>query len=234
VVVDGSGDYVAGRFDGTRFEAETPRLKGDWGPNFYATMTFDGLPAADGRRIQMAWMRGGEYPDMPFNQQITFPCELTLRTFPDGVRMCRYPIREIERLHAGGLAMSDRLLAPEENALVAFQGGVCDIDAEFDLSRSDCEEIVFDLRGSRVAYDVAGRQLASCGSRAELAPRSGRLHLRILVDRMSVECFGNQGEVSITSVARAQESQTPWALHARGGHAHLASLAAHEVRSIWL
>jgi levanase/fructan beta-fructosidase len=196
-------------------------------------MTFDGLPAEDGRRIQMAWMRGGEYPDMPFNQQITFPCELTLRTLPEGIRMCRYPIREIERLHAGGLTLSDRLLGPGENALADFQGDGCDLTAEFDLSQSDCEEIVFDLRGNRVSYDVAGRQLASCGSRAELAPRSGRLQLRILVDRMSVECFGNQGEVSITSVARAQESLTPWSLRARGGHAHIASLAVHEVKSIW-
>src|SRR4029434_804646 len=92
VVVDGSGDYVVGRFDGQRFDGQTVKLKGDWGRNFYATMTFDGVPREDGRRIQLAWMRGGVYPDMPFNQQLTFPCELTLRTLPEGPRLCRSPV----------------------------------------------------------------------------------------------------------------------------------------------
>src|SRR4029434_4982560 len=54
VVVDGSGDYVVGKFDGRRFEAETPKRTGDFGRNFYASMTFDGMPRQDDRRIQMA------------------------------------------------------------------------------------------------------------------------------------------------------------------------------------
>ena len=36
---------------------------------------------------------------MPFNQQMSFPVELTLRTLPDGIRLCREPVREIELLH---------------------------------------------------------------------------------------------------------------------------------------
>lgn len=36
---------------------------------------------------------------MPFNQQVSFPCELTLRTTPDGPRLYREPIREIASLH---------------------------------------------------------------------------------------------------------------------------------------
>ena len=40
-----------------------------------AGATFAGQP---GRRVQIAWMRGGKYPGMPFNQQMTFPCDLTL------------------------------------------------------------------------------------------------------------------------------------------------------------
>ena len=233
VVVDGSGDYVVGSFDGVRFESETPKLKGDCGRNFYATMTFDGMPVEDGRRIQMAWMRGGEYPDMPFNQQITFPCELALRMFPEGIRMCRYPVREIEKLHADAFLLNNRILKPGENPLAAIKGDTFDISVEVDLSKSSCDEFVFNVRGNRVAYNVVEQQLDSCGSRAELKPRSGKLQLRILVDRMSVECFGNQGEVSITNVARAQDSDPPLSLRTLGGDVFIQSLAVHELRSIW-
>ena len=68
----------------------------DYGYNFYATQTWSDVPAEDGRCIQMAWMRGGEFPDMPFNQQLTFPCELSLRTVGDKMILCRYPVQEIK------------------------------------------------------------------------------------------------------------------------------------------
>jgi levanase/fructan beta-fructosidase len=233
VVIDGSGDYVVGHFDGKRFEGETNKMKGDYGRNFYATMTFDGMPREDGRRIQMAWMRGGEYPDMPFNQQITFPCELTLRALPEGIRMCRYPVAEIEKLHGREFVLNEQVVRPGENPLAAIKGGLFDIAIESDMSKSDCKEIVFNVRGNVVKYVVGDQQLDSCGSHAELKPRSGRLQLRILVDRMSVESFGNQGEISVTNVARAQDSAPALSLHALGGNVFIKSLAIHELKSIW-
>ena len=57
------------------------------------------MPAEDGRRIQISWLRGGHFPAMPFNGQMSFPVELTLRTTPQGVRLCRQPVRELEMLH---------------------------------------------------------------------------------------------------------------------------------------
>jgi levanase/fructan beta-fructosidase len=238
VVVDGSGDYVVGRFDGRRFDGETVKRKGDWGRNFYATMTFDGVPSEDGRRIQMAWMRGGEYPDMPFNQQLTFPCELTLRTLPEGPRLCRYPAREVEQLYAGGVVLSDQVLVPGEHPLGRIQGRLLDIAAEFDLSRSGCDEVAFDVGGNRVSYHVRNQQLDSCGTRAELRGRAGQLQLRILVDRMSVETFGNHGEVSMTNVSPVQGQGTQGtgpavSLRSTGGDVYVRSLAVHELNSIW-
>jgi hypothetical protein len=72
VVINGNGDYVFGSFDGKQFTTEAKKQKGDYGRNFYATMTFENMPKSDPRRIQLAWMRGwDDYPkDMPFNQQV--------------------------------------------------------------------------------------------------------------------------------------------------------------------
>ncbi len=41
------------------------------------------IPPADGRRIQIAWMFKASYPGMPFNQQMSFPGELTLHRTPE-------------------------------------------------------------------------------------------------------------------------------------------------------
>ena len=77
VVFAADAKYVIGRFDGKKF---TPEHEGKhqvhWG-RYYASQTFDRMP--DGRRIQIGWGRI-DMEGMPFNQMMTFPCRLTLRT----------------------------------------------------------------------------------------------------------------------------------------------------------
>ena len=104
----GNGNHLIGIFDGNRFNAESEVLRTEFGANCYAAQTWDNIPDSDGRRLQIAWMSGGNYPDMPFNQQMSFPCELTLRTTPEGIRLFREPVKEIENLHQKYLMFSDR------------------------------------------------------------------------------------------------------------------------------
>ncbi|MDQ2733268.1 MAG: glycoside hydrolase family 32 protein, partial [Armatimonadota bacterium] len=122
VLIRGNGKYSVGSFDGTQFTEETPQFDSDAGPNFYATQSWGNTETGDGRRIQAAWMRGGVYPDMPFNQQVTFPCELTLHTTPSGPRLHRQPIREIASLHTHEDKWTNRSLKPGE-ALELKQSG---------------------------------------------------------------------------------------------------------------
>ena len=93
VWVAGNGRYYIGQFDGQRYTLETDLLIGDWGANFYACQSYSDIPAEDGRRIQIAWMNGGKYPGMPFNQQMSFPCELRLIQTSRGLRLSRYPVQ---------------------------------------------------------------------------------------------------------------------------------------------
>ena len=37
-------------------------------------------------------MNGGKYPDTPFNQQMTFPCDLRLRALEGSLRVFRKPV----------------------------------------------------------------------------------------------------------------------------------------------
>jgi fructan beta-fructosidase len=217
------------------FTTETKKRKGDYGRNFYATMSFDNMPKSDPRRIQMAWMRGwDDYPkDMPFNQQASFPCELTLHKLTEGIVMFRYPIREIERIHGKEFSITDCVLKPGENPLSGLEGELFDIDLKIDVARSTCSEVILKLHGNTVKYDLKSKKLHSQGSEAQLDPGSGMVEIRVFVDRLSIETFGNRGEVSITNIANQKPERPQLVLNALGGDAVVKSLAVHEVKPTW-
>ena len=103
VMYGGSGKYKIGSFDGKTFVPETDILLYNiWllHPSVprsrqYAAQTFNNTP--DGRRIQVCW---GIIPThgMPFNNMITFPTEMSLKTGAFGPRLHSNPIEEISTL----------------------------------------------------------------------------------------------------------------------------------------
>jgi levanase/fructan beta-fructosidase len=234
VVVNGDARYLVGDFDGTVFKPSTRKKTGDWGGAAYATQTFNNMPSGDLRRIQVAWLRGGRWPRMPFNQQWSFPVEMTLHTRPDGPTVYRYPIREIEKLWDQKFDLSPLSIGPGENPLANQTGKYYDIDMELDVAGSDASEIVLELAGrSKVRYLIKDKVLESCGSRAPLAAENGRVELRVLLDRTSVEVFGNRGVVSISKCMLPDDSKPPLVLSAVGGKAKFARLTLHTLKSMW-
>jgi sucrose-6-phosphate hydrolase SacC (GH32 family) len=235
VVIDANGDYITGRFDGSRFEAETKKRKGDFGKNFYATMTFENMPASDPRRVQLAWMRAwDEYPkNMPFNQQVSFPCELTLHKTAEGPVMYRNPIREISKLYGEKVVLADQVVKPGTNPLAGVRGELFDIRVKLDVARSKCSGLVMNLCGNTVKYDLRRSILNSHGSEVPLKPEKGEVEIRVLVDRLSLETFGNGGAVSITNFAQRRDGAVPVELLAEEGEAFLKSVEVYELESIW-
>lgn len=102
-----AGKYRLGTFDGHRFTPVTETLESIFGPNSYAAQTYSDEPK--GRRVQIGWMRGGSYPGMPFNQQMTLPLELTLRQTKAGPRLVTRPVKEVESLREEKLVDRRRL-----------------------------------------------------------------------------------------------------------------------------
>jgi sucrose-6-phosphate hydrolase SacC (GH32 family) len=229
VYVAANGTYLVGRFDGQRFTVESDPLPSDRGANFYAVQTYSDVP--DGRRIQIAWMNGGKYPDMPFNQQMSFPCELTLRAFPEGLRLCRNPVREIEKLHEAPRHWKDLTLKPGDNPLSDLQGDLFDLQME--IEPGDAKEIVLTLRGEAVRYSVSEKKLSFLGRSGELEPEDGRVKLRVLLDRTSIEAFGNGGKLSMSSCFVPQPEDRNLSLSAEGGSARIHSLTVYPLKSAW-
>lgn len=227
-----NGKYLVGSFDGREFKPEQGVRQVDFGRNFYAVQTWSDIPSADGRRIQIAWMRDGKYPDMPFNQQMSFPAVLTLRSTDDGPRLFRNPAREIEKLHAGEQRWANIALKEGggDDRLANVKGELFDIMTEIDPG--DAAEVELIVRGEWIIYDTKAKTLSALGS-APLSLADGRLHLRILVDRTSIETFADGGRVSLTSCFLPKEDARPLAIFVKDGSATVRSLVVHELKSVW-
>jgi len=232
VAWEAGGRYLLGRFDGRTFTAESGPHPTRFGANDYAAQTYSDIPAADGRRIQIAWMQGGKYPEMPFNQQMSVPRELSLRTTPAGIRLCFAPIREIERLRGKRHAWKDLALRPDgENPLAQLAGELFDIEAEFEPGAA--AKVGLLIRGQKIEYTAADKQLTALGRTAPLPPLAGRVKLRILVDRASVEVFADDGLVQMATCFVPPADDRALAAYAQGGDARLPRLEIWELKSTW-
>ena len=228
----GNGRHLIGTFDGEHFRAESDVLQTEHGANCYAAQTWSDIPSSDGRRLQIAWMSGGKYPDMPFNQQMAFPCELTLRTTIEGTRLFRQPVREIEGIHRQAHSWQDQRLTKEGNLLEGIRGELLDIRTEIELGNA--AQVGFTIRGEKIQYNVAEAKLSCLEKSASLSPIDNRITLQILVDRTSIEVFGNDGRVSMCSCFLPDLENTNIAMYASGGEAEIISLDVYELRSAWL
>ena len=229
----GSGTYLIGSFDGTTSTPETDVLVAELGANGYAAQSYSDIPADDGRRIQISWLNGGTYHGMPFNQQMSFPVEMTLRTLPEGIRLCRRPVCEIETVRAKEQKWEGVTLNPGDDLLSDIKGELFDIRAEIEPAGASFE---ISVGGRVVRYDVAREELI-CPDfakwRAPLRLIDGRVKIQILVDRTSLEIYGNDGEASMTYFCVPDQSKPILSITAAGGPVNVVSLEVHGLKSAW-
>ena len=229
VLVAGDGKHLIGRFEGGMFHAEAGPFPGDHGHHHYATQTwFDGR-----RRIQIAWMISNRaFRGMPFNQQLTFPRLLELKTTPAGVRMYKTPIPEIESLRISSHSWQDLRLAPGSiDPFAGTTGESFDIVIEFEPGASG--QLALKVDRIPVLYDAGERQVRCLGCTMPLAPVDGRVRLRVLVDQLSIELFGNDGEATLTAYLPPPEGNRTLAIAASGEACTIVSAEIHELRPAW-
>ena len=188
VLVRGDGRYSIGSFDGRTFVEETSQLQVDGGPNFYATQSW---AAGNLRRIQLAWMRGGRYPNMPFNQQVSLPCDLSLHRTPNGLRLYRRPVPELANLERTRHTYPARKL--DKPWPVGTAWPLLRIRATLDVPPQ--ARLTLDICGTRIT--ATSDTITVLGS--EQPTLTPLRTLDIIADTTSVEIFANDGEASLTA-----------------------------------
>ncbi|KAJ5837184.1 hypothetical protein N7447_003210 [Penicillium robsamsonii] len=253
--VTGSGtQYILGSFDGTKFVADpnpsSPALTStsttapetgditvqdsegtdgtnwlDYGPDFYAAATFNGLASTN--RIDIAWMNNWQYaniiPTSPWRSMLSIARKLSLKTIDGRPRLVQQPTANWASLQTEAYSDTFDTVA-EGNQLVPISGKLLDITVTFSdrVAASSSSQFGIILRATsdlaqqtRIGYDFSTKMLFVDRTKsgnvgfdgtfsntysAPLAPSSdGNVTMRILLDWSSVEVFGGQGRVTISA-----------------------------------
>ena len=228
----GHSSYQIGSFNGTHFIAESDVHQAQLGAHGKAAQTFSNIPAHDGRCIQMSWMRGGQYPRMPFNQQLSFPVCVELRSTADGPRLFRWPVREIDKLVFAETNVLEPIhVTPGHSFAPASQHDALDI--QLSLHVSQCEKGGFRIYGNDLVYQKDTETLFFEDHEFRLPLRGGTLPLRLLIDRTSLEVFAYDGEFTASYCFLPQAGEEIFRAWCRSGEMALSRVCVRELSSIW-
>jgi sucrose-6-phosphate hydrolase SacC (GH32 family) len=162
---------------------------------------------------------------------MTIPVELTLRNTAEGPRLFAQSVRELAGLFGNEWKLSDVALVPDNNPLADVRGELLRVTAEIELGQA--ESVGFVIRGVPIRYDATKRQLVCKNVVAPLEPVEGRINLEILVDRGSVEIFGNRGRVALSVGGVISPDERSIRTEVTGRGAKLRSLQVVELKSAW-
>jgi sucrose-6-phosphate hydrolase SacC (GH32 family) len=225
----GEGVYLVGSFDGVKFVPEQEACRSEYGSNGYAAQTWSDTP--DGRRIQISWMRGGRYPAMPFNQQMSFPVELSLRSYREGMRICRVPVKELSSLYDKDHAWQDCVIKKGQRLVVPTHHDLFAISARVQLDSG--KAIGAFIHGINMRYDLEKKMFNLLGRDILIEPVDGCLEFEVLVDRTSMELFAQGGKASASFCCLPEPRDMPLEFLAEGGDIKFISLRVHELQSAW-
>ena len=239
-------------------DASGKRLKYEYGDCYYASQVFNQAP--DHRVVQIGWLQSkGAYPfveaGMPFTQQLSVPTEVTLRTTTEGIRMFRNPVKEIAALYIKSNKF-DQLTVGSANAKLApLKPELIDMTLAF----VPAGNLTLNVRGLKIDYDAPKKEFAITNmarvnaekaaqlklpadkqkpykenpTRSIPAPEvNGKITLRVLVDRASLELFVNDGQAAASFVMIPDPKNRDLSF-AGGDAVKITSLVVNELKSIW-
>ena len=214
VLTDASGDYVVGYYNGETFIAETEVRDFNGGGDLYAGQVFNNHPRFE--KIGIAWLRNAPPVDdvgnVPFRGQMSFPTRYRLVSTDAGPQMAVQPIAAITQLVVGETRFGPLHLDVERTVDVPV--GV-QRDADLTVQFNDTAKIEFTFAGLSFEWRRDGRLVVARGDRwvtlIENLPidANGRSTCRIMVDRMSVEAFGDRGRLYNAVYAMPDLDATP-------------------------
>lgn len=210
LIYDASFDYEIGTFDGVSLSTDQKNHLGDLGNAYYAAQTFNNSP--DGRTVIMGWLRTrdkniGEkfYIDqkMPFNQQMSFPASMELRTTASGIRLFRWPVDEIKSLYDKTYLFEEIELGILNEKLNGEKFEEIDLYVSFDRSKTSKFEM--NIRGKTLTY-----QKGDFYFKGVILPtlNENKVNVRILLDRTTIEIFADDGFSVLSDYAVSDSENT--------------------------
>ncbi|WP_100406891.1 GH32 C-terminal domain-containing protein [Bacillus solitudinis] len=260
-IAGGSGMiYFIGDFDGTSFTNHYPNetLWTDYGADFYAAVTWSDVPTNSDHRLWLGWMSNWDYanvtPTSNWRSSMTIPRKMTLTDIPgEGVRVKQGPVSELEVLRDNKQSHSNEIISGESSLLQNINGDALEFIIEINVNNTSANEVGLKVRKGTnqetlIGYDISKNQLfvdrSMSGNAsfkgdfakrhsAPMQPKDGKVKLHIVLDRSSVEVFGNDGLQIITDQIFPDPSSLGVQMYSIGGDVTINSLDVYDLNSIW-
>ena len=235
--------------------ASEPALWLDYGPDFYAAVSWSDIPQRDGRRLVIGWMSNWQYandvPTAPWRSAMSLPRELALHRAADGLRIVQQPARELRKLREGHYRLRAASVREANDWLQrkGITGDQLEIELEFETAgagecglrilqdKDEATVIRCDPGHHRLVLDRtrAGKSdFHPAFARAFEAPlrvRDGRVRLHVIVDASSVEVFSDDGEFAITALVLPSENSRGLELFAESATARVKQMDIWKLKS---
>ena len=250
--------YFIGDFDGKTFTPDkdangnVPTKWMDYGKDNYASVSFSDGP--DGRRTIIGWMSNWQYaadvPTQQFRSANTLPREMKLFRADDGdIYLASEPSPELTDLRDKLSVNVKRTTVGNKTTKYALPAnGLCeillDVDArkaaKFNLTLSNPagEKVMmtYDAKSNTIAMDRTASGITNFSNEfpaVTVAPTreaSGRISLRIFVDRSSIELFTDNGRSATTNLVFPSKPYTTLSISAEGGKAKVTNLNVYGIK----
>ena len=189
VLMEASSEYFVGEFNGKKFVPDYKEKQVTMIPRAcYAGQCFSDSPG--GRVVYIGWA-GIVTEDMPFNQGFTIPMNLTLRTVKDGgVHLFANPVKEVETLRKSAEVEDANIELNSDRPSYSKELGGELYDICLTLQKQgNPRTATIQLEKMSITYDFGTEKFGHMA-----APLiDGRVSVRILVDRPTMEVFMGDG-----------------------------------------
>ena len=232
--------YFVGTFNGKEFVNESPSKTKwmDWGKDHYATVTWSDAP--DNRRIAIAWMSNWQYandvPTSQYRSPNSVPRDLSLFTVDGETYLQSAPSPELLKLRDISKKRSFKVNGTRTiKDMIAGNEGAYEIELTIENQHADVigfrlyndkgEEVDMQYDMKEKKFSMDRRKSGDVGFNENFpmltwtAIESGKdeLKLRLLVDKSSVEAFGDGGRFVMTNQVFPSEPYTHIDFYSKGG-----------------
>jgi len=256
-----AGQYFVGEFDGHKFTNESTAVQWiDQGKDNYATVTFSGIPASDGRRISLGWMSNWQYaqvvPTAVWRSAMTLPRVLLLASDNGKYILTSEPVAELQKLRQQTAEVKPVLVKDNIELDHQLQQPLypIELDLNFTLPQTEAaSDFGIELYNSKnenllIGYDKSkgefyinreksgnsdfSKDFAGIHT-APFVLSGSEIKLHLIIDAASVELFTANGKIAMTEIFFPAESFSGIRLYSKKGNVQLNSGTAYKLASIW-
>jgi len=248
--------YFVGEFDGVTFTSENPAsgvYRPDEGPDFYAGITVNNLPAMQ-KPVMIGWANNWAYandiPTTPWKGAMSMPREFSVAKDGDAWILQQKPIDNIDKLK--GILLADESVLVSDKKVYDTVGQQALIEADF-IPAAGASGVKVNVGGQNyveIGYDASAKKLYVDRSHVinqafnknfdklthfetPLALKDNRLVLHIYVDHSIIEVFANNGEAAMTVQVFSKEEDNVVALFSNGAPATFSKVKIWRMKSAW-